>query len=255
MMPLHSPFSAQERILIYGPAGSGKTTAWLDIAKWSARTKSDARFYVLDTDFAVDRMVASYPEIHPNIVIQTGYDWNDYMAFQRNVLANARPHDWVIVDFVGTAWEAVQQHYIEEVFNKDIGDYFLYVRKASNEKGLEGWTDWSVINGLYRQWFNPLIFKSRANVLCTAKATPLSSDRNPTEDTTTRQTFLRYGVKPQGQKDLQYPFHTLLITGRDAKGTRTISTVKDREREEVSGLAVASFTLDYLKNIAGWEMA
>ncbi len=236
-----------------GPAGSGKTTNWLNIAKMSALTKSPAHFYVLDSDFAVERMLSGYPEVRDNITVTTAYEWPDYRRFLDTVLRKATPDDWVIVDFVGSAWEAVQAHFTSEVFHADMGDYFLKARKEG-QKALEGWTDWSVINPMYRQFINPLLYKGRYHVYCTAKSEALSGDKKPTEAPEIRQLFLPYGVKPRGQKDLPYVFHTLLITGRDARGTRTITTVKDREREEVSGKVINSFTVDYLKDIGGWEL-
>lgn len=259
-MPLHPPFAEPERILAFGSAGSGKTTAWLDIAKWSVRTGSDAVFYVLDTDFSVGRMIPSYPEIVPYVHLSTGYDWNDYMAFLKLVLKSARPQDWVIVDFIGAAWATVQTYYVEQVFHQDMGNYFLQARKnldakASSLAALDGWVDWSVINPLYKQWVQPLLFKGRYNVYATAQADQLSGDKKPTEDAQTRATLLQYGVKPKGQKELLYQFHTVLLTGRDPRsGARTITSVKDRERTEVSGKVVKSFTVDYLKDVGGWEL-
>jgi hypothetical protein len=243
--------------LSFGPAGSGKTTAWLDIAKWSARTGSPARFFVLDTDFSVGRMVGSYPEIHNTLDLSTGYDWKDYELFQKRVLQHATADDWVIVDFVGAAWSAVQESFVQQVFHQDIGNYFLQARKTlSAGAALDGWTDWSVINNMYYQWVRPLLFKGRYHVYATAQTDQLSSDKKPTEDSQTRGLLLPFGVKPKGQKELVYQFHTLLLTGRDPRtGTRTITSIKDRERTEVSGQAVNSFTLDYLKAIAGWELA
>lgn len=259
-MPLHPAFPSPERILAFGDPGSGKTTNWLDIAKWSVRTSAPARFFVLDSDFAVDRMLPSYPEITPYVSLHTGYDWTDYMAFQKFVLQHATPDDWVIVDFIGAAWAVVQTYYIEQVFHQDIGNYFLQARKdlAKDSKSLaalDGWVDWSVINPLYKQWVQPLLFKGRYNVYATAQADQLSSDKKPTEDAQTRSLLLRYGVKPKGQKELLYQFHTCLLTGRDPRsGARTITTIKDRERVEVSGQVVNSFTLDYLKAIGGWDL-
>lgn len=258
-MPLHPNLAIPERILTLGPAGSGKTTNWLDIAKWAERTKSDSQFYVLDTDFAAERMLTGYADCAHRIHISVGYDWADYLEFQRMVLEKARPQDWVIIDFIGNAWVAVQQNFTEQVFNKDIGDYFLEVRKQLDKKAsslgaLEGWTDWQVINPMYKKWVNPLLFKGRYNVYATAKSTQLSGGNKPTEDSQTRSLFLPYGVKPEGQKDLPYQFHTVLLTTRDGRGTRTLTSIKDRERVELKGQELNSFTLDYLKAVANWEI-
>ena len=259
-MPFHPQFPIQERILMTGDAGSGKSTGILNIAKFAALTKSTAQFYIADTDFAMARMLPSYPQILDRVHIDTCYDWNDLVQFQRKVLTQARPTDWVSIDFIGSAWQYVQSFYVEEIFKKNISNYFIQVRKdlAKDDKtlgALEGWTDWTVINKVYKEWINPLLFKGKYHLYATAKSTQLSSDKKPTEDSNTRQLFARFNVKPEGQKDLPYQFHTVLLCGYDVRsGRRTITTVKDREREEVRGLEIKNFAMDYLKGIGGWVM-
>lgn len=271
-MPLRPSSPAPERILAFGPAGSSKSTGWLNIAKFAALTKSTAKFYVIDTDFAVARMLSGYPTLtysfigdpqftNPDAMIQvyTCSEWREYVSALADIMMKAGPGDWVVVDFIGNAWTAVQEDFVMEVFHQDIGDYFLRVRKtlkdgAGSLGALEGWVDWQVINPRYKGWCNKLLFKGRYHVYCTAKSDNLSSDKKPTEDAQTRSLFARYQVKPVGQKDLPYSFHTLLLTGRGPNDTWTLTTVKDRERTEVSGLTIKNFATDYLVNIAGWSL-
>lgn len=278
-MPLHPTFPAPERILCYGPAGAGKTTNFLNIALFAHRTKSDIRFHIMDSDFAMDRMLTGYPSIpygiwnDPNfpitpesrIIIYPVFQWREYTAALDLIQRTARPQDWVSMDFISNAWSAVQEHFVNEVFHQDIGEYFLQVRKTLTDNAkslgaLEGWVDWQVINPLYRGWVNKLLFRGRYNVYCTAKADALSSDKKPTEDAATRQMFLRFGVKPVGQKDLPFQFHTVLYATRTVtpgtnEAQRTITAVKDRERPECEAVVVHNFTNEYLVNIAGWKLA
>jgi hypothetical protein len=272
-VPLHPARPLDpERILAFGPAGSGKTTNWLNIAKFIHMTKSDSRIYVMDTDFAVDRMMAGYPNLtlgipwdpqfnNPEAIIQlySIFEWRQYINALADIQKKARPQDWVVVDFIGNAWSAVQEDFVMEVFHQDIGDYFLKVRKqlsddATTLGALEGWVDWQVINPRYRGWANKLLYKGRYHIFATAQSDNLSSERKPLEDAQTRQLFARYQVKPVGQKQLPYQFHTILLTGRNSE-ERTITAVKDRERAEVSGLVVKNFTMDYLVNIADWKLS
>lgn len=276
-MPLRPTFPVPERILDFGPAGSGKTTNLLNIAKYSHLTRSPAKFHIIDSDFAMDRMLTGYPDIpfgiwnDPNfpitqdsvLCIYPVFLWREYEAALAYIQRIATPFDWVTVDFISNAWAAVQDHYVEEIFHQDVGQYFLKARKemakdAKSFNPLEGWIDWQVINPMYKGWVNKLLFRGRYNVYCTAKSDNLSSDKKPTEDAQTRSLFLKYGVKPVGQKDLPFQFHTVLLSGRvDQVGQptrRTISAVKDRERAEVDGLTVNNFAIDYLVNIAGWKM-
>lgn len=258
-MPLQQLYPSPERILVFGQAGTGKTTNWLDIAAWSVRTQAPSRFFVLDTDFAASRMLSNpqYADLMPYIDITTGYDWPDYKAFQHRVAQHATEHDWVIIDFIGTAWSAVQQHYVEEVFHQDMDQYFLKARKelgsGKSMQVLDGWVDWSVINPMYSSWIRPLLFKGRYHVYATAQADQLSGDKKPTEDSQTRSLLLPFGVKPKGQKELLYQFHTVLLTGQDPRSKqRVFNTIKDRERVMATGTPLNSFSADYLQAIGGW---
>lgn len=260
-----------------GPAGSSKTTGFLNIIKFSVLTKSPAKFYMIDSDFAMDRMLTGYPEIPFTIVgdpnftnpeavlfIYPVFEFREYQMALRDIQMRAKPGDWVCVDFISNAWPAVQEHYVNEVFHQDVGNYFLQVRKdldkdAKSLGALEGWVDWQVINPLYKKWANSLLYRGRYHVYCTAKTEALSNEKKPTEEAAVRQLFARYGVKPVGQKDLPFQFHTILLTGKRQEPGRpaawTITTVKDRERTEVSSLEVKNFTTDYLVPIAGWALA
>lgn len=261
-MPLHPTYPIPERILSYGPAGAGKSTNWLNICKWAVRTKLDTHFYVLDSDASIPRMLINYPECIPFITIYPCYDWTDYMNAQKEVLSKARPLiDWVVVDFASAAWQTVQSYYVEQVFHQDIGSYFLQARKelskdASSLNALEGWVDWSVINPLYRKWINPLVYKGQYHLYCTATAEQLSSDRKPTEDKDIRSLFVKHNSKPAGQKHLPHQFHTILLNGLTPRDTRvkTITSIKDREREMVAGKVITNFTKDYLVDIAKWSL-
>jgi len=257
-MPLHALTQAPERILTYGPAGSGKTTGWLNIAKFSHLTGSDSRFHVIDTDFAVSRMLSGYSL--DNITLYPAMDWPDYTSALATIRRTAVQGDWVIVDFISNAWYAVQEYFTEQVFHKDMSEYFLTVRKEMEKKtknlaAFDGWVDWQVINSLYKKWANDLLYRGKYHLYCTAKADTLSSDRQPTEDAQTRTLFARYQIKPIGQKDLPFQFHTLLLTNRNREGAYTLTAVKDRERPELSGTPVQNFTTDYLVKVGGWSLA
>lgn len=245
-----------ERILLFGPAGSGKSTAAASVASMAAKTKSDARFHVVDTDLAWDRMlIEGYPELS-NVEVYVALDWPEYREALAKIRSVVRPNDWVVVDLVSNAWETVQAYFTEQVFDRDIGDYFLQVRKElkTGKKSLEafsGWVDWSVINAMYKTWTNDLLFKTRANVICMAKMGKVHAEQ---DDKATRLLFGPHGVKPEGQKSLAYQFHTVLLTGEPRTGEYTLTTVKDRERTQLDKTPVKKFALDYLVKIGGWRL-
>lgn len=245
-----------ERILLFGPAGSGKSTAAASIASMAQKTRSDARFHVIDTDLAWDRMlIEGYPDLS-NVEVYTSLEWPEYKESLAKIRSVIRPNDWVVVDLVSNAWETVQSYFTEQVFDRDIGDYFLQVRKdlKTGKKSLEafsGWVDWSVINAMYKTWTNDLLFKTRANVICMAKMGKVHQDQ---DDKATRLLFGQHGVKPEGQKSLAYQFHTVLLTGEPRTGEYTLTTIKDRERAQLDKTPVKKFALDYLVKIGGWRL-
>lgn len=258
MLQPASPTARRERILSMGPFGSGKTTAWLNIALWAHTTGSPMKFYAIDTDNALEAFLepnAKYGHLDwrqpgGNVEWVTAWEWPDYEAAVANFGGKVTHEDMTIVDFISPSWEAVQNYYIEEIFKQDSADYFLETRK--NMKGgnpLDGWKDWQYINKLYKRWIGQVL-NNPGHKFFTAQATALME----TDDKGLRATFGSYGVKPKGQKELGYQTHTVLLTSVDRKGDTTVTTIKDRERERLMDHSINEFTIDYLVNVAGWQL-
>ena len=256
MLQPSNPNARRERILSMGPFGSGKTTAWLNIAKWAKATDSPSRFYAIDTDNALEAMLeGQFAELDyrngGNVEWVSAWEWNDYRAALSSFGPKMSNDDWLVVDFISPAWDAVQSHYIEEIFKQDVDEFFLEARK--NMKGgnpLDGWKDWGVINRLYKKWMNEVLYQTLGHKFLTAQATALSE----TDDKGLRATFGAYGVKPKGQKDLGFQVHSVLLTSVNRKGETSITTIKDRERERLMDHPVQEFTIDYLVNVGGWTL-
>ena len=117
-MPFNPPLPVKERILDLGPAGSGRpptSSTSPDTSPYS----NGFELLIGDSDFAMERMLTDYPELFPiSGGIHPLYDWDDYFRFDKFAVANARPNDWICVDFMGSAWKAVQEEYVHRVFNK-----------------------------------------------------------------------------------------------------------------------------------------
>ena len=249
---LHTENRTKERILLIGPPGAGKSTAWLKIAQLAQTTQSPAQFWVGDTDLAVTRMLESeYPSL-ANVRLHTLFDWPDYMRFVDTVRQQSQPDDWVIIDLLDPAWEAVQSYYIQQVFGEDIDSFFLEHRKnmKKGEGALDGWKDWGVINKMYKAFSNKLFFGIDRHILATAKVEKVSE-----QDTKeVRSIYGPYGVKPKGQKETSHAFHTVMLLTFAKPGEWYINTIKDRGRAPYSGTLINNFALDYLIKVAGWKM-
>lgn len=255
--PAGEGIAFQERILAMGGMGSGKTSGWLSIAYWSQKTKSDAHFYVIDSDAAAERMLIGekYKDL-TNVTVYNAFNWVDIKAAVNEVMTKVRSQDWIVVDFMGPLWNAVQEWYVQEIFGaEDMGDYFMEIRKArskgSTAKELEGWKDYGVINPNYKKIMNRLVHESPAHLYLTATVTGLRE----TDDKGLKAIFQAFGVRPEGQKHMAFQVHTVLLFQMMRQGEWYLNSVKDRERELLSGEQINDFTRDYLVKVAGWKLA
>lgn len=247
---LEAPQGIREKILVTGSFGSGKTTAWLQVARWAKQTGSDAKFFVIDTDDAVSSMVRA-DEGLDNIVLYDAFEWEEYVTAQKKILPVARPyHDWIVVDFMSTSWEAVQDWYVRQMFG-DPAEFFMSVRKGESG-GMDGWKDWQYINRQYKAWAFPILFKSKAHLFLTAQADTLKD----TDSKELRTDFGAHGVRPRGQKALSNQVHTVMLTRTLKPREVFLTTVKERRkwRHVLEAKPLEDFAIDYLVQVAGWTL-
>lgn len=240
----------RERILCYGGPGTGKTFDVLTIASWYQKTGTVGRFHILDSDNSLGRMLATDFGHLTNVEVEPVYEWTDYLSNTERVVKVMTPDDWLVIDFIGPAWDACQDYYVDQVFSKGSDEFFLEARKA-NAKGsaLDGYKDWTVINKLYRKLPNTLL-KARGHVYATSPADAINAAM---EDKDVQNIFGHVGFKPRGQKHLGHTFHTCLYLMQDRKGWK-VRTAKDRGREMLKGADIGDFVTSYLMPVAGWKL-
>jgi len=246
----------RERILAIGSFGSGKSYAWLSIARKAQKTGSKAKFYCIDTDLSIERMLTEEFSELRNVELECVFEWEEYTAALDKFKKISTPQDWIIVDMIDIAWEAVQGYFTEEIFSKDIGQFFIEARKSMKPgdkkvKIFDGWKDWQIINRLYFTWVNKLIYQSKSHIFATAKVEKISDED---EDKNTRLLFGQYGVKPRGQKYLGHQFHTVLLLNQFKANDYRITTIKDRGRKVLEGASLRDFSIQYLVGVAKWKI-
>lgn len=248
--------AVQERILTFGAAGSGKSTAWLSTAKWLQEQGSTATFWVLDTDRAASRMLAGVKFAGlTNIKVAVCRNWPELVAATDAALDRARAGDWLVVDMVDKVWEYAQAHFVNVMHGVDMEAYLLTVRKAlgansKNLKPFEGMIDWPVINGMYKGWSDRTLMNDRG--IHVFGVTPMKAiDERLTGDEI-KEAFGNLGVYPSGQKHLAHQFHTVLLMSQ-AKGNKWLAnTAKDRERSFLKG-PLGDFAADYMVAVADFS--
>lgn len=249
--------TAKERILLYGGAGTGKSSAAFQIARFYQQTGTEGTIHIADTDSAAERMKEGGYKDLDNVIIYPCYDWEDLLQFTTMPFG---VRDWLVVDFISSAWQMVQNYYAEEVFGHDMANQIMYTRarieeinkSSSKEKApqaLDPWKDWPSINGRYLGWLSSLYARNRVHLLATATPKDLTDQTPSAVAALTRSV----GVMPAGQKELVFQFHTVLYMQK-MSGKYLYTSIKDRERLEVYGHENVRFPISYLAEIAGWQV-
>ena len=251
----------RERIGVYGGSGAGKSKAWLDIAQAYLDSGLDGDFYVLDTDYAVERMLYDgYPDLLESgrIHVVVPYDgWNDYVDFGRSLKKNVGQDDWVIVDLMDNSWSEAQNHYSLEVYGEDKADYYIKRRKEmknpKKDNLFEGYTDWNIIKPIYESFAKTIFYSHRGHTFITTGSAAVSRTGGSFADTKeVIATFGHVGIKPTGEKRLSHHLHTVIFFEAVRNGWR-MTTAKDREREMMKNEGIDNFSQEYLRDVAGWR--
>ena len=242
----------RERILTIGGMGSGKTYTWMRLAIYF----KDAHFYIIDTEAGAERSLLEFPEIK-NVTILTAFDWPEYRQAQKYITEKAKKGDWMVVDAIDKAWTAVQRWFIGQIFDQEMGEYFLEARRrlkkdakslfTGRDAALKGWLDWPVINRNYDDFVFPLIYRSPAHLYMVSGAQAVSEE----DEKEIRELYGPYGLRPGGQKSLAYQPDTVLLLAYTKEGYLT-TTIKDRGgRKYMDRQRMVNFPIQYGK-IAGW---
>ena len=274
---LYPPGRSLERILLFGIEGTGKTRAFLTIA----RATPYATHWILDNDNGVDRLLEtefsdlkvreeyyvrdgelvsddSYTDASGTIVLIHAHGWENNAAAIEYIVSHATHDDWWCVDNAGNPWDDVQAWYVEAVHGLDIDDFMLQHRIASAQKK-EGDKAPGASEAMFVEWnfINPVYKKRMQNHLlhppCHLFMTAMQTDLNPRDkDKTTAEIYGGVSVKAKGQKGLGPNAQTVMWIKKYASGEWKFRTLKDRGREEWTAYPVDDFASDYLEGVAGW---
>ena len=241
----------QERILVYGGTGSGKSTSWLTIARQHQIDLSKSIFYCVDTDKSTERLLGTeFKDIH-NVKVIPARTWETAKKALEELAPTLTKDDWLIIDKIDPLWSFVQNYFTQNTFHKSIDEYFLQLRKSLNGgsklEAFKGWTDWNVMNATYQALIDPVMYDYDYNIFITAK----SKDYDPksdTEDVELKESFSVVGHQPEGEKRNADRCHTVLYFNHDINGYYA-TTVKDRGRKQLKEFPFKNFAETYNKII------
>lgn len=261
---LHSPSTRRERILGFGPEGSGKSSAWTYIAEWIYRTKAHAKVWVIDTDLGWDAMRPEDGHLDPIVEAFPIHEWADYRPAIHKIRGQAGKDDWFVVDLADEPWEAAQKYYFEQAYGQDIDEFFLQAKINDTSVGGDYGSNWTIIKKLYNGVMGG-IPSFRGHVYCATTADVVRKTEEGKkkaawdDDAETVETYGRIGYKPNGNKRLAHMFHTVLYFAKTPSGYR-VTTTKERtapgqaNRSYLAGQIVKpDFVTTYLMGVAGWK--
>lgn len=248
------PIDEPERILLYGGASVGKTRAILQ----TARRCPNRTFFIIDNDRSYRRMVAlGYQDLENlQITVVDHEDWEEQRDAAIELCKQCGPDDFFVYDMLTETWAAVQEWFTKKVYGEDSADFFLRLRIEKEAKSTKGPVNlmnddrWTVINAQYHK-LQSAILKCEGHVICTSEQTRVDPERTDRE---LRREFSGFGYIPKGNKRWPHIFSTVLLLDHPRTGEWRISTIKDREREELDDAELEDFSRDYLQKVAGWKM-
>lgn len=259
----------KEGILTFGVNSAGKTRSWATIRKWAELTATPAHFHIISTEHEmVLRTVEGYLDGTPGHNFFTnatiaGYDhdnrlWtpdapSDYdtlLAATAKIHAAAGPNDWVVIDSIGL----VQTWSRDVWFGAEKGmSYRDFVGSGRKMKEVKP-ADWDTMAGLYRDWYFPYIWNFPGHRFACARMVEIRTEGDWAEkDRNILKMFGPHGVKPDGEKNLGFDWHSVLLCSRARDGWN-ISTVDDPERTYLNDEKISDFVQDYLMGVAGWQV-
>lgn len=258
MSPTYSPtLNSRERILIMGGPGAGKSYSAYQVARRVLEAGHDV--WAFDNDFSFERMKELDPPVLGEGATIVHYElqpdeWSELMSGLEYAIEKADRDDLLIVDSMTPTWQAAQEFFTDQIFEKGIDEYFLDARKNLTGNKLDtydGWKDWSVINKIYGKLYR-LLNRFPGHVILTAEAEPLGPDA----DKDLKALLGPVRVKPRGQKALAHRVNTVVYVMQNRDGSREMRVAKDRGREiDVEGEPLDDFFRSYFVGRAGWMRA
>lgn len=255
---IESPHRYKERILVYGGAGTGKSSVTCNIARYMP---DDVTMHVLDLDYsmAYERLLAmEYLDVWDRGTVQVhAVDavWEDFEAKFKELIDTADPtKDWITVDPATVTWQMVQAWWSKTVHGENIADHMAELRKSAADLKeynamMANDMTWPAINKQYQEKFYRMIHKWRGHIILVCEPDTIRKDADADE----RSTYGYVGYKPQGQKTLPHVAATNIFFDHPDRAKWRFTTVKDRGRKLVEKQPITEFAQDYLVEIGGWE--
>src|SRR5215471_2041821 len=264
---LSAPSSRRERILVYGEANRGKSSAWVSLALWLKKTKSGAKVYLLDSDDAYEAMwcaeLDGAVEVHP-IDVNEMEKWPEVLA---GIKLKAKADDWLVFDMIDKLWTGAQAYFWEQEGTGSLGAvYMRSMTDAGFNIGGDWGKNWDAINKLKDDVMWVYLNTRCHKMACTTAGTVYVDAKSGLATRADDEKYVSFKLKPRRHPRIAHEFHTILLAREiPGKGDSewNLTTVKERgpigmaKRTELRGekvTAAGGFVQAYLLKVAGWKL-
>lgn len=254
---LESPHPFAERFLFFGGGGVGKTETCLNIIDNALH----GTMHVIDTDYsaAYDRAIATtYASCEDRVVVYPAdQEWLPFIEAVEKAVGEGDPaHDWLTIDPCGASWDWVQEYTLTQVHGASMVELMIDLKRAHGNdasalaKAKSDLMNWDLVKREYsRLWKG--IARWKGHLILTAEAKEIGKME---KDEEVKMMYGPRGLKPSGQATMRHVASTTLLLDHPRRGQWRVTTIKDRNRDELDKEVIESFAMDYLVEVAGWEM-
>ena len=247
MPKIESPYPYNERIMLYGASGSGKSKAYVDILQ-----ATDTHMYIIDNENAAERMLSE--EFEGRYTVYGGATWPEIGKGVLQAANRAKVGDWIVVDMMTPVWEAAWMYYVHKAYKIDYDEMMFWMPSKGQR------LDWPKIKSLYKTLIDKLT-QGKAHFLGIYAETDVVMEGDWADKGMVLQMFADEGARPVGNKGDAHYYHTVIHTLKAGRNKFYLTTLKERERggrqpeymvrKDWSG---GNFAKDYLVEEAGWKV-
>ena len=230
----------REKILLFGDTSTGKSFTILKIAE--RIQKDGGKLYVIDTDDGLEKSLHyEFPHLD-NVENHLATNFDEIIEDFEDIKKKVTKKDWVAFEMLAAFWTCAQDDYAGKVYGENMEELYQEQRRrlvlagktGAPATGVNPMLDWPAIKKKHNRLLDYLTKRMKCNVIATTnrkKLMDFNKGGQEMEDEETMDTFGDIGFKPDGEKNNQFRFDTILYLSKsrvNGKETFYVESPKNR---------------------------